>query len=182
MAKARIIREKLPYRDCVGIVVFNAQGKVWVGRRLIEEGDENQGAEQLWQLPQGGIDKGENPSHASRRELFEETGMNSVELLAEIADWLYYDLPDEVLGIALKGKYRGQRQKWFAYLFNGEESEIAINPPPDGHRAEFDEWAWIDLESLPTLVVAFKKDVYERVVHHFRPLIGSTVKVDKVLR
>jgi len=160
----------MPYRDCVGIVVFNSQGKVWVGHRLKEKNDENAHASQLWQLPQGGIDKGESPLKAAKRELYEETGITSITFLDEVTDWLYYDLPDEVLGRALKGKYRGQRQRWFAFQFVGEENEIAINPPPGDEKAEFDEWAWIDLEQLPTLVVAFKRDVYKAVVKSFLPL------------
>jgi len=164
------VREKMPYRDCVGIVVFNTQGQVWAGKRLASEHDENAGASKLWQLPQGGIDKGEEPLHAAKRELYEETGITSVNLLAELPEWLTYDLPDAVLGRALKGKYRGQRQKWFAFHFTGQESEITINPPPEGNQTEFDSWRWVALESLPAMVVDFKREVYEALVRHLQPL------------
>jgi len=167
---AQYSREQMPYRDCVGIAVFNKDGKVWAGHRLVEENDENFGSSQLWQLPQGGIDKGEAPLAAAKRELYEETGMTSVELLDEVADWLYYDLPDHVLGRALKGKYRGQRQRWFAFRFVGDEREIIINEPLGGQKPEFDEWSWVDLIQLPALVVPFKREVYERLVEQFSPL------------
>ena len=96
--------------------------------------------------------------------------MRTVSLLAEAPDWIDYDLPREVVGIALKGKYRGQTQKWFAFRFEGDESEIAINPPPGGHSAEFDAWAWKPMQELPDLIVPFKRDVYQRVVAAFRHL------------
>jgi len=161
----------LPFRPCVGIVVFNKMGKVWAGRRLVERDDENVGATKLWQLPQGGIDEGEDAQAAARRELWEETGIKSVEYLTEIAQWLEYDLPPERLGIALGGKYRGQRQKWFAFLFVGDEEEVNIHTPPEGNKPEFDAWDWVDLETLPMMVVPFKQAVYEAIVLNFRPLL-----------
>ena len=160
----------LPYRRCVGIMVLNRKGLAWAGRRIVIKDDEMEGATQLWQMPQGGIDKGEDPEPAARRELWEETGMQTVSLLAEAPDWLNYDLPPELVGIALKGKYRGQTQKWFAYRFEGDESEIAINPPPGGHIAEFDRWEWKPMTDLPKLIVPFKRHVYESVVHCFSHL------------
>lgn len=163
---------QLPYRPCVGIMVLNRGGLVWAGRRKVEPGDELSGQERLWQMPQGGIDKGEEPEPAARRELWEETGIASVSLLAATPDWIRYDLPAELVGIALKGKFRGQKQKWFAYRFEGADSEIAINPPPDGHAAEFDRWAWIPMAELSQLVVPFKRRVYEEVIAHFRHLAG----------
>lgn len=162
--------ETLPYRPCVGIMVLNADRLVWAGHRIVIPNDEMEGATQLWQMPQGGIDKGEDAEIAARRELYEETGMKTVSLLAEAADWINYDLPPELVGIALKGKYRGQTQKWFAYQFTGDESEIAINPPPGGHAAEFDEWAWKPMAQLPDLIVPFKRRVYEQVVAAFQHL------------
>ncbi|MGB3501828.1 MAG: RNA pyrophosphohydrolase [Mesorhizobium sp.] len=164
-------REAMPYRPCVGVMVLNREGLVWAGRRIVESDSEMlPGATKLWQMPQGGIDKGEEPLPAATRELYEETGMTSVTLLAESPGWLNYDLPDEVLGIALKGKYRGQTQKWFAFRFDGEESEIAINPPPGGHSAEFDAWAWKPMGEMPDLIVPFKRELYRRIVATFRHL------------
>ena len=174
MPKKRLVDpETLPYRPCVGIMVLNRDGLVWAGRRIAEEDSEMAGAAKLWQMPQGGIDEGEEPLDAARRELYEETGMSTVNLLAEAPDWINYDLPAAVVGIALKGKYRGQTQKWFAFRFEGEEGEIAIDPPPGGHDAEFDAWAWKPMRELPDLIVPFKRGVYERVVAAFSHLNGS---------
>jgi putative (di)nucleoside polyphosphate hydrolase len=167
----KVDRESLPYRPCVGIMVLNREGLVWAGRRIAQADSEMAGTNHLWQMPQGGIDKGEDPAKASLRELYEETGMRSVSLLAEAPDWINYDLPEHLLGLALKGKYRGQTQRWFAYRFEGDESEIAINPPPGGHEAEFDAWAWKPMEKLPQLIVPFKRGVYEDVVAAFRHLV-----------
>lgn len=162
--------ETLPYRPCVGVMVLNRDGLVWAGRRIAEPNSEMAGTEMLWQMPQGGIDKGEEPLPAALRELYEETGMRSVTLLAEAPEWINYDLPPELVGIAFKGKYRGQTQKWFAFRLDGDESEIAINPPPGGHEAEFDAWGWKPMADLPNLIVPFKRKVYEEVVAAFRHL------------
>jgi putative (di)nucleoside polyphosphate hydrolase len=164
--------ESLPYRPCVGIMVLNPAGLVWAGHRIAETDSEMAGTDKLWQMPQGGIDKGEDPLPAAKRELWEETGMRSVSLLAEAPRWINYDLPPEMIGRAFKGKYRGQTQRWFAFRFEGDESEIAINPPPGGHEAEFDDWAWKPMAQLPELIVPFKRGVYEQVVAEFRPLAG----------
>ena len=162
--------ETLPYRRCVGIMVLNAAGLVWAGRRFVATDTELAGSSHLWQMPQGGIDKGEDPFAAARRELYEETGIRSVELLAEASRWIDYDLPRDLVGIALKGRYRGQTQKWFAFRFTGAESEIAVNPPPGGHEAEFDRWAWKPMRQMPDLIVPFKRGVYEAVVAEFAHL------------
>jgi putative (di)nucleoside polyphosphate hydrolase len=170
MTTTRVDPETLPYRPCVGIMVFNPQGLVWAGRRIHVTDDEMSGATQLWQMPQGGIDPGEDPKPAAHRELYEETGMRTVTLLAETPDWITYELPPELVGVALKGKYRGQAQKWFAFRFDGDESEIMINPPPGGHEPEFDDWAWRPIDELPDLIVPFKRKVYDQVVAAFRHL------------
>ena len=160
----------LPWRPCVGIVLFNDEGLVWAGRRIKEGNTEYSGSPLLWQMPQGGLDPNEDPETAARRELFEETGVSSVSLVGETASWLRYDLPDAMIGVGLKGKYCGQTQKWFAYRFTGDETEIRINPPPGGHDPEFDAWAWKPLSEMPDLIVPFKREVYEQVVAEFAPL------------
>jgi putative (di)nucleoside polyphosphate hydrolase len=154
------------------MMVLSRDGLVWTGRRLAEENSEYDGSPQLWQMPQGGIDKGEDPLPAARRELYEETGIETVSLLAEAPGWINYDLPRHLVGIGLKGKYRGQTQKWFAFRFEGDEQEIRINPPPGGHAAEFDQWEWKPMPELPDLIVPFKRKVYEQVVAAFRHLAG----------
>ena len=164
---------ELPYRPCVGIVVLDAAGLVWTGRRIAKGDGALKDSRHLWQMPQGGIDPGEEPLEAARRELYEETGIKSISLIAEAPDWIHYDLPPELVGTALKGKYRGQTQRWFAFRFEGDDDEIAINPPPDGHKPEFDAWAWRPMIELPDDVVAFKLSVYEQVVAVFYHLQGD---------
>ena len=167
MARSGKKPKKLPYRPCVGIAVFNREGLVWTGRRIHEENGELSNALHLWQLPQGGIDKDEDPLVAAHRELLEETGMRSVSLIEEAPEWIKYDLPDDLVGIALKGKYRGQTQRWFAFRFEGDEGEIAINPPPGGHAPEFDDWKWRPIAEITDLIVPFKRGVYEQVIAAF---------------
>jgi putative (di)nucleoside polyphosphate hydrolase len=162
----------LPYRLCVGVMVLNSDGLVWTGRRIAEGNTEYDGSPQLWQMPQGGIDDDEVPYAAALRELYEETGMRTVELLAEAPDWIDYDRPEHLLGIGLKGKYRGQRQRWFALRFTGSETEISINPPPGGHQAEFDAWEWKPMQDLPGLIVPFKRKAYDQVVAAFAQFAG----------
>src|SRR5690606_23588142 len=114
-----------------------------------------------WQMPQGGIDKGEDPLRAALRELHEETSISTASLLAEAPEWIYYDLPDAALGIALKGLYRGQRQRWFAFAFTGTENEINVENPVGGKfSAEFDAWRWEKLVQTPALIVPFKRAAY----------------------
>jgi putative (di)nucleoside polyphosphate hydrolase len=172
MKSERPRAQDLPYRPCVGVMVLNRKGLVWAGRRIPGHDTEMAGTDQLWQMPQGGIDKGEEPIEAAWRELYEETGIRTASLIAEAPDWIDYDLPDHLVGIAFKGKYRGQTQRWFAFRFEGEESEIAINPPPGGHEAEFDAWDWKPMAELPELIVPFKRAVYEKVVAAFAHLAG----------
>jgi len=166
---AALDRDAMPYRDCVGIALFNSTGQVFVGHRK-SEGDPDQSAARgfAWQMPQGGIDDGEDPLRAALRELHEETNITSVSLLAEAPEWIYYDLPDEALGVAFKGKYRGQRQRWFAFAFTGQESEIDVHTPAGGkHGAEFNAWRWERLSRTPSLIVPFKRPAYEKVVEAF---------------
>ena len=162
------LRARLPYRDCAGAALFNRQGLVFVGHRMRDIANDPEA--RAWQMPQGGIDKGEDPLGAARRELAEETGVRSVSLLAELPDWVFYDLPDAALGLALKGKYRGQRQRWFAFLFEGTESEINVLDPGHGEKPEFDRWQWAPLTDLPELIVPFKRLAYEQIVQGFAHL------------
>jgi len=158
--------EDLPFRPCVGTAVFNRAGKVFIGRR--SSGPEQIDDVYVWQMPQGGIDDGEDPWPAARRELYEETNIRSVERLGTIQEWLSYDLPRELVGSAWGGRYRGQTQKWFALRFTGDDSEIDIATPAGGiHAPEFVAWRWEDLARLPDLVVPFKRAVYERIVREF---------------
>jgi putative (di)nucleoside polyphosphate hydrolase len=157
--------ESLPYRPCAGLTVFNAEGLVFVGRRA--GGPEHVDATHIWQMPQGGIDDGEDAYAAALRELYEETNIRSVEKLGEIGEWLTYDIPREIIGEAWGGKYRGQKQKWYALRFTGDEREINISAPAGGHAPEFIDWRWTKLRELPDLVVPFKRDIYERVVKEF---------------
>ena len=154
----------LPLRACVGIMLLNAEGKVWVGRRKPKWAGDH--AAHIWQMPQGGIEKYEPPHLAALRELREETGVTSVEIVGEHPDWLTYELPNSLLGIALKGRYRGQRQKWFAMRFLGDESEIDI-AAKDGTKAEFERWRWAPIDLVPKLIVPFKRGVYEQVTGAF---------------
>ncbi len=158
----------LPYRPCVGQMVINAQGFVWVGRRADVPGDA-EGRGSWWQMPQGGIDPGEDTATAARRELFEETAIVSAEQIAEHSGWLTYDLPPELIGVAWGGRYRGQKQKWFAFRFTGEDSEINITPAA-GLEREFIEWRWTRADDLLDLIVPFKREVYREVLAEFAPL------------
>jgi putative (di)nucleoside polyphosphate hydrolase len=157
--------EELPYRPCVGVAVFNRDGLVFIGRRV--GGPEHVDTEHAWQLPQGGIDRGEDPWPAAKRELHEETNIRSIEKLGKIKEWLSYDIPREIVGEAWNGKYRGQKQKWFALRFTGDEREIDIAHPAGGHEPEFTAWRWEKLAKIPDLVVPFKRKVYERVAQEF---------------
>ncbi len=157
--------ESLPYRPCVGTMVLNRQGRVFIGRRI--DGPEHVDAAHAWQMPQGGVDPGEDTWLAALRELYEETNIRSVEKLGEIAEWLTYDIPRDLVGQAWKGKYRGQTQKWYALRFTGDEREIDIAHPAGGHEPEFSTWRWEELAKLPGLIVPFKRNVYERVAKEF---------------
>lgn len=158
----------LNYRPCVGIMVLNRDGLVWIGRRADAPG-EPEGPGAWWQMPQGGIDEHEDPRTAALRELVEETGMRSVEIILEMPGYQLYDLPPSLMGKAWGGRYRGQRQKWYAMRFTGPDSEIDIAPQA-GHKAEFDAWRWAPIGELMSLIVPFKRDVYAEVVKAFAPL------------
>lgn len=162
MYQHQIRREDLPYRPCVGVMLFNRDGLVFVGKRIDQtmEG---------WQMPQGGIDGSESPLDAAYRELEEEIGTRKAEFLREHNEWLAYDLPPHLLGVALHGRYRGQRQKWLAMRFTGEESDINIAT----EHPEFAHWKWLAVEALPRLIVPFKRDTYAKVIAAFRDLAFS---------
>jgi putative (di)nucleoside polyphosphate hydrolase len=164
-------RPDLPYRACVGIMALNRAGRVFIGRR--RNGPEHVDATHAWQMPQGGIDPGEDPWQAALRELYEETNIRSVERLGEIKEWLTYDIPREIIGQAWNGKYRGQKQKWYALRFTGDEREIDTAHPSGGHKPEFLDWRWEPMANLPALVVPFKRKVYEQVVAKFRKFAES---------
>ena len=159
------------YRPCVGLAVFNREGLVFIGRR--ERGPETGNLRHAWQMPQGGIDPGETPGQAAVRELYEETSMRSVSILGEAEEWLCYDLPPPLAGQAWRGRYRGQKQRWFALRFHGEDSEIDVRRPGGGrHKPEFTEWRWERLERVPDLIIPFKRDVYSQVARDFSRFAG----------
>jgi putative (di)nucleoside polyphosphate hydrolase len=154
------------YRPCVGIMVLNREGRVWIGRRP-DAPAEPEGPGTWWQMPQGGIDANEDPAEAAVRELAEETGIRSATIMGATPGWLTYDLPAELRPKAWGGRYRGQRQKWFAMRFTGADSEVALQRP--GHQQEFDAWRWGHLDELVGLIVPFKRAVYAEVVRLFAP-------------
>jgi putative (di)nucleoside polyphosphate hydrolase len=146
-------------------MVLNRDGLVFVGRRA--GGPEHTDATHVWQMPQGGIDDNEEPYKAALRELYEETNIRSVEKLGEIGEWLAYDIPRDLIGHAWGGKYRGQKQKWYALRFTGDDSEIDISNPAGTHEPEFIAWRWAAMDELPEIIVPFKQPVYARVVKEF---------------
>jgi len=159
----------LSYRRCVGVALVNGAGDAFIGHRRRKRGSEVV-EPRSWQMPQGGIDSGEEPLEAAKRELWEETNVSSMELIAELPTWLKYNLP-EGAGGRWGGRYQGQTQKWFLFRFIGPDKEIDVHRPAGGaHPAEFDDWRWERLDRLPDLVVPFKRQVYEEVVAAFAPL------------
>jgi putative (di)nucleoside polyphosphate hydrolase len=148
--------ERRPYRAGVGIMLLNRQAEVLVGRRIDMPSD-------AWQMPQGGIDGNETPEAAAWREMREETGTDKAALLAESRDWYFYDLPPDLADQIWHGRFRGQRQKWFAFRFLGEDSDIDITT----HRPEFSDWKWAPMSELPSLIVPFKRRLYADLVSEF---------------
>jgi len=150
----------LSYRPCVGVVLVNRDGLIFAGQRRDSDTP-------AWQMPQGGIDEGEEPWDTALRELWEETGVTAdkVEVVAKTADWVTYDLPPELLGRVWGGKYRGQKQKWFLLRFTGSDADIRI----DTEHPEFSRWRWIGADEMVAAIVPFKRAVYEQVVAEFRP-------------
>ena len=156
-----MIEQKLPLRTGVGIIVLNKQNKIFVGKRKDNPGDK-------WQMPQGGVDKGEDYITAMRRELREETSIQNIEIIKEIDKIYQYELPENLVGIIWKGKYRGQKQKWFITRFLGEEKEINLNTK----HAEFIDWMWIEPKFLPEVIVNFKKDLYLNLLKEINLVIS----------
>ncbi|MEJ6575503.1 MAG: RNA pyrophosphohydrolase [Emcibacteraceae bacterium] len=146
----------LPYRPCAGIMLLNNKGKVFVARRI----DTNTEA---WQMPQGGIENGEDPKVAAIRELEEETGITQADIIAEYQDWLTYDLPDKLYGKVWKGRYGGQTMKWYVMRFHGEDSDINIKT----RHPEFSSWRWVDMNDLQEIIVPFKRDIYKALSEKF---------------
>ena len=153
--------KNLPLRIGVGIIVLNKENKVFVAKRIDNPGN-------FWQMPQGGIDKGEDFLKAAYRELDEETNIKSVKIIKELDDLTTYELPNHLLGIIWKGKYRGQKQKWFLMRFIGEEKEININTK----NPEFLEWKWVEIDQITELVVDFKLDVYKKIKRKIKEIIN----------
>ena len=154
--------KKLPLRSGVGIILLNKENKVFVAKRI-------DNPKKYWQMPQGGIDKGESYLDAAYRELKEETSIQSVSLIKEIEDYITYDLPDHLLGIIWRGKFKGQKQKWFIMRFYGKDSEININTK----KAEFLDWKWVDINQITKLVVDFKLHVYKKLTKEVEKIISN---------
>ena len=156
-----MIEQILPLRTGVGIIVLNKQNKIFVGKRKDNPGDK-------WQMPQGGVDEGEDYITAMKRELLEETSIQNIKIIKEINKIYQYELPENLVGIIWKGKYRGQKQKWFITRFLGEEKEINLNTK----HAEFIDWKWIEPKLLPKVIVNFKKDLYLNLLKEINLVIG----------
>jgi len=154
-------KKKLPLRIGVGAIVLNRENKIFVGKRVDNPIDK-------WQMPQGGVDKGENFISAMKRELKEETSIQNIKILKQLDQWFEYELPKNLLGIIWKGKFRGQKQKWFIVRFVGKETEINLKTK----HPEFIEWKWVEIEDLTKVIVDFKKNVYEKLVVELKKFIN----------
>lgn len=154
------LQASIPYRHGVGIMLLNADKKIFVAQRIDKTSE-------AWQMPQGGINPGENPRDAALRELREETGIESVNILRETEDWFFYDFPNELAAKLWRGKFRGQRQKWFAMQFTGPDSEINIVTS----KPEFSEWKWVDPSDVPNMIVDFKKQLYRAILREFSDVL-----------
>ena len=152
---------KLPLRTGVGVILFNKENKIFVGKRKDNPIDK-------WQMPQGGVNKNENFLNAMKRELYEETSIKSIKVIRELDGWYEYELPKNLLGIIWKGKYRGQKQKWFIVKFIGEEKEINLKTK----FPEFIEWKWVKIDELPIIIVDFKKRVYEKLLPEIKKFVN----------
>ena len=152
-----MVKEILPLRKGVGIVVLNLNNQVFVGKR--KDNPNNK-----WQMPQGGVGLNESLMSAMRRELEEETGIKNIKIIKELDYWMEYELPKNLIGIIWKGKYRGQKQKWFIVRFHGEDKEIDLNT----NHAEFIAWKWIEIQQLPNVIVDFKKHIYKKIVDELK--------------
>lgn len=161
----RIPYQLRPYRPCVGIMLVNKQGQIFVGQRVDAKTD-------AWQMPQGGMEEGESASQAAVRELWEETGCKSVRYITELDEWLSYDVPPALADRIWEARFRGQTQKWVALLFEGEDSEINLAL----HTPEFSAWRWAKKEELPHLAISFKRDVYKSVVTQLWPRVEAALK------
>jgi len=163
--RTRRVTPPVGYRRGVGVMLFNREGLIFVAKRRDTPGE-------AWQMPQGGIDPDEEPREAALRELDEEIGTANAEIVAEARNWLMYDLPDELIGKVWGGRYRGQAQKWFVARFLGADSEIDIGKHAD---PEFSAWKWVPLDSLPTLIIGFKRDLYQAIVAELGPKVKAAV-------
>ncbi len=155
-----MVKKNLPLRIGVGVIIFNNNNNIFVGKRKDNPIDK-------WQMPQGGVDKGENYISAMRRELLEETSIKSIKILKELEGFYEYELPENLVGIIWKGKFRGQRQKWFITKFFGNENEINLNTK----HPEFIDWKWISPEKLPEVIVDFKKNLYVKLLSEIKEFI-----------
>lgn len=153
------------YRPCVGLMLINRDGNIFVGKRIDVPGEH-------WQMPQGGIDAGETPEQAAIRELAEETGTDKAVIIGVSEGWLRYDLPKDIAGKIWRGRYCGQTQRWFALRYTGTDDDIDIN----AHKPEFTDWRWSGIDSLVDGIIPFKRDIYRAVVDEFRDLVAMVAR------